>query len=428
VRKIALVVKREYLARVRTTGFIFSTFLVPLMLVAIITLTAYVAAQQKPRTQELGVIDATGILGEAVARGFGETARGGPAAYRVAHQVVASSAEEANRAREDFRARVLRGEMDGFLLIPASYFDGGKPVFYARNPGDVALAAAVRRALNEAAAAHRLKEIGVDYQRVRPLLEGVPLTLMKVKTEGEEVERGQTIGLAIVLMTVLYMTIFVYGIATMQSVQEEKNTRVVELLVASLRPSHLLWGKLIGVGAVGFTQLSVWLATAAIIGTYARTAAELFWPGNRLPQIELPLPVVGFIIAFFVCGYFLYASLYAAVGAMVSSTEESQQIATPLNLLLGFSPVMMTFVLRSPSSPTAVTLSLIPFFSPVHMVLRMALQMPPLWQILLSLAIIIATTSVIIWISARVYRVGILMYGKRPSLREVARWVRASEG
>jgi ABC-2 type transport system permease protein len=111
---------------------------------------------------------------------------------------------------------------------------------------------------------------------------------------------------------------------------------------------------------------------------------------------------------------------------MVSSTEESQQIATPINLLLGFSPVMMGFILRSPSSPTAVTLSMIPFFSPVHMVLRMALQMPPLWQILLSLAIILLTTSGIIWLSARVYRVGILMYGKRPSLRELARWVRYS--
>ena len=426
MRKIGLVFKREYLARVRTKGFIFSTFVVPVMLVAIIVMTAYVAAHQTVRTQQLAVIDGTTSLAPRIAQGFDQQLGGRQPAYRVARQASAATPAEENRAREEFRGQVIRGELDGFLLIPPGYFSGEKPVFYARNTGDVALAAAVRRALDDAAAAHRLKELGLEYENIRPLLKGVPLTLIKVKADGEEVERGQTIGLAIVLMTVLYMTIFVYGIATMQSVQEEKNTRVVELLVSSLNPTHLLWGKLMGVGAVGFTQLSVWLGSAVTVGLYGRAAAELLWPGNRLPRIELPFLVIFFIIAFFVAGYFLYASLYAAIGAMVSSTEESQQIATPINLLLGFSPIMMGFILRSPSSSTAVTLSMIPFFSPVHMVLRMVLQMPPLWQILLSLAIILATTSVIIWLSARVYRVGILMYGKRPTLRELARWVRYS--
>ncbi|MBI4166801.1 MAG: ABC transporter permease [Acidobacteria bacterium] len=426
MRKIGLVFKREYLARVRTKGFIFSTFVVPLMLVAVIGVTAFVATHQSVRTQQLGIIDGTASLSAAIARGFEPRLRGGQPAYRVARQANAASSGEENRLREEFRAQVIRGELDGFLLIPSGYFSGENSVFYARNTGDVALSTTVRQALNDAGAAYRLKAIGLDYENIRPLLKGVPMTLIKVKAEGEEEERGQTLGLAIVLMTVLYMTIFVYGIATMQSVQEEKNSRVVELLVSSLRPSHLLWGKLMGVGAVGFTQLSVWLATAAAVGIYGRAAAELFWPGNRLPRIELPFLVIFFIVTFFIAGYFLYASLYAAIGAMVSSTEESQQIATPVNLLLGFSPVMMGFILRSPNSPTAVTLSMIPFFSPVHMVLRMALQTPPLWQILLSLAIILLTTSGIIWLSARIYRVGILMYGKRPSLRELARWVRYS--
>jgi ABC-2 type transport system permease protein len=426
MRKIGLVFKREYLARVRTKGFIFTTFVVPVMMVGVITMTALIASHQTARTQQLGIIDGTGRLSAAVGQGFDQQIRGGQPAYRIARQAAAASAADESRWREEFRAQVLRGDLDGFLLIPSQYFQGEKPVFYARNTGDVPLANAVRRALDDAAAAQRLKAIGVEYETIRPLLRGVPLTLIKVKADGEEVERGQTLGLAIVLMTVLYMTIFVYGIATMQSVQEEKNTRVVELLVSSLRPTHLLWGKLMGVGAVGFTQLSVWLATAAAIGLYGRTAAELFWPGNRLPQIQLPITVIVFIIAFFVTGYFLYASLYAAVGAMVSSTEESQQIAAPLNLLLGFSPVMMGFILQNPNSPTAIAFSMFPFFSPIHMVLRMALQMPPLWQILLSLSIIMLTTAVLIAASARVYRVGILMYGKRPSLREVARWIRYS--
>lgn len=427
MRKIALVFKREYLARVRTKGFIFSTFVVPLMVVAIIVITAYVASHQTVRTQQIAVIDGTGSLSAGIARGLDHPLRGKVPAYRVARDETAASPAEEDKWRDDFRARVLRGELDGFLLIPSGYFHGEKPTFYARNTGDVALSTVVRSALDEAGAAYQLKARGLDYESIRSLLKGAPITLIKVKGEGEEEEeRGQTIGLAVALMMVLYMTIFVYGIATMQSVQEEKNTRVVELLVSSLRPTHLLWGKLIGVGAVGFTQLAVWLGTGLAVGAYGRAAAELLWPGNKLPRIELPFLLIVFIAAFFMAGYFLYASLYAAIGAMVSSTEESQQIATPLNLLLGFSPAMLGFVLRSPNSSTAVGLSMIPFFSPVHMVLRMALQMPPLWQVLLSLSIILLTTSGIIWLSARVYRVGILMYGKRPSLRELVRWVRYS--
>jgi ABC-2 type transport system permease protein len=225
-------------------------------------------------------------------------------------------------------------------------------------------------------------------------------------------------------MLFLYMTIFVYGLATMQSVQEEKNTRVVEILASSIRSTHLLWGKMLGVGAVGFTQLAVWMGTGALLGAYGATAAAAFRPGVVLPRIQLPWSILAFIAIFFVAGYFLYASLYAAIGAMVSSTEEAQQVSTPINVLLGFSPVMLGLILRDPNSSTAVALSMIPFFSPVHMVLRITLQTPPLWQILLSILIIVATTSVIITLSARVYRVGILMYGKRPSLVEVVRWLR----
>jgi len=426
MRKIWLVFKREYLVRVRTKGFIFSTFVVPMMLVAIVVITAYVASHQTVRTQQLAVIDGTGSLSAAIARGLSQQLQGDQPAYRVAREESAANPSEEKKWRDEFRTQVLHGKLDGFLLIPAGYFDGERPIFYARNTGDVALAASIRRALDEAGAAYQLEARGLDYESIRSLLKGAPITLIKVKAEGEEEERGQTIGLAVALMMVLYMTIFVYGIATMQSVQEEKSTRVVELLVSSLRPTHLLWGKLMGVGAVGFTQLAVWLGTGFSVIVYGRAAAELLWPGNKLPHIELPFLLLVFIVAFFIAGYFLYASLYAAIGAMVSSTEESQQVATPLNLLLGFSPVMLGFVLRSPNSSTAVALSMIPFSSPVHMVLRMALQMPPLWQILLSLSIVLLTTGGIVWLSARVYRVGILMYGKRPSLRELARWVRYS--
>jgi ABC-2 type transport system permease protein len=150
----------------------------------------------------------------------------------------------------------------------------------------------------------------------------------------------------------------------------------------------------------------------------------MFRPGASFPRFPIPIHIMGFLVVFFVTGYFLYASLYAAIGAMVSSTEESQQVSAPLNILLGFSPALLGVIIRNPNSPLAVALSMIPFFSPVHMVLRITLQTPPLWQILLSILIILTTTSGLVYLSARIYRVGILMYGKRPSLMELSRWLR----
>jgi len=424
MRKIGLVIKREYLTRVRTKGFLFGTVVVPLILIAMIVIPALIASRQSDRTMKLAIVDGTGNLAAAIIQGLSEKLTNGDPAYRIVRRVDSVAPEEEKRLREELRRQVNQGELDGFLLIPSQALEGEPAAFYTRNTGDFRLSTTVRRALDDAATVSRLKARGLEVENVRNLLGGIKLTLIKVTQDGEVVERGQTVALSIVLMLFLYMTIFVYGLATMQSVQEEKNTRVVEILASSIRPTHLLWGKMLGVGAVGFTQLTVWMGSGALLGAYGAIAAAAIRPGLTLPRISLPWPVMLFIAIFFITGYFLYASLYAAIGAMVSSTEEAQQVATPINVLLGFSPVMLGLVLRDPNSPTAVALSMIPFFSPVHMVLRITIQMPPLWQILLSLLIITLTTSGIVYVSARIYRVGILMYGKRPSLPEIIKWIR----
>ena len=424
MRKIGLVIKREYLTRVRTKGFLFGTVVVPLILIAMIVIPALIASRQSDRTMKLAIVDGTGNLAAAIIQGLSEKLTNGDPAYRIVRRVDSVAPEEEKRLREELRRQVNQGELDGFLLIPSQALEGEPAAFYTRNTGDFRLSTTVRRALDDAATVSRLKARGLEVENVRNLLGGIKLTLIKVTQDGEVVERGQTVALSIVLMLFLYMTIFVYGLATMQSVQEEKNTRVVEILASSIRPTHLLWGKMLGVGAVGFTQLTVWMGSGALLGAYGAIAAAAIRPGLTLPRISLPWPVMLFIAIFFITGYFLYASLYAAIGAMVSSTEEAQQVATPINILLGFSPIMLGLVLRDPNSHTAVALSMIPFFSPVHMVLRITIQMPPLWQILLSLLIITLTTSGIVYVSARIYRVGILMYGKRPSLRELGRWLR----
>jgi ABC-2 type transport system permease protein len=223
---------------------------------------------------------------------------------------------------------------------------------------------------------------------------------------------------------VLYITLIVYGVATMRSVMEEKSTRIIEMLVSSVRPFHLLSGKILGVAGVALTQYLIWAVTARAVTAYGKAAVAVVRPGASLPEFHIPAAWFGYLVVFFLAGYLLYASLYAAVGAMVSSEQEAQQVQAPLTVLILVSFLLFNVILRDPSSRLSTVLSLIPFLSPILMMLRIALQTPPLWQIALALALSLATTLGVVQLSARIYRVGVLMYGKRPSLRELMRWLR----
>jgi ABC-2 type transport system permease protein len=230
------------------------------------------------------------------------------------------------------------------------------------------------------------------------------------------------VGFSIVM--VLYITLLVYGVATMRSVAEEKTTRIIEILASSVRPFHLLAGKILGVAAVGFTQYLIWGACGALISGYGSAMASAVRPGASMPNIHVPASLLVYAIIFFVVSYLLYASLYAALGAMVSSEEEMQQVQLPVTLIIVVAFILYPVVIRDANSTTSVIISMIPFFAPILMVLRIALQTPPFWQIALCLLISLLTTLGIVQISSKIYRVGILMYGKRPSVVELLRWLK----
>jgi ABC-2 type transport system permease protein len=196
------------------------------------------------------------------------------------------------------------------------------------------------------------------------------------------------------------------------------------MLASSVKPAHLLTGKILGVAAVGFTQYLIWTLTAGLVSTYGGAVRSVLAPGSASPAFHLPLPMLIWPLVFFLAGYFLYAAFYAALGAMASSDEDLQQVQFPFTLLLIISFMLYPVVMRDPNSPLSVALTMIPFFAPILMVFRITVQTPPLWQIALSLAIIVATTVAVVRLSAKIYRVGILMYGKRPSLVELLRWLK----
>jgi ABC-2 type transport system permease protein len=425
MRKIWLVVKREYLVRVRTKGFIIGTIALPLFVVVVMLLPVILAKRQPTRTQKIAVLDETGVLAPAFTQDLSEKLPNGQPAFRVARTLNPPASGDVAALRKDLHAEVNTGKLDGYLVLPKDVLGGKSAEFYSKNPtGDLTFLGTLRRAVSDAVIASRLEQHGVRVDKLSELVRGVNVSFIRVTREGEVEEKGQTFLVAIMVAMVLYMTLIVYGVMTMRSVVEEKRTRIVEVLVSSLRPYQLLMGKVLGVAAVGFTQYLIWTICAGLFAGYGAAMASAFSPGASVPKIQLPASMLVYLVVFYLAGYFLYASLYAAAGAMVSSDEDAQQVQMPMTLMIVVSFLLFTVIMHNPNSTLSIVLSEIPFFAPILMILRIAMQTPPFWQIALSLVLAVATTLAILQFSAKIYRVGILMYGKRPSLVELWRWLR----
>jgi ABC-2 type transport system permease protein len=420
MHKLWLVIKREYLARVRTRGFIVSTVIVPVLIVGIFVLQIYTASRQAGHTLKIVVLDDAGGLGDTVAKGLDGKLSTGEPEFQVVRVLERPPAAD----QDALRSQVMRGDLDAFLVLPAELVNGKAAAeYHTRNPGEMSMNSEITQAVTNAVIAERLHARGIDVRDVAQVVEGVDLKTIKVGAHGETEEKGQTLIVAVVVGMMLYTTLIIYGVATMRAVMEEKTTRVIEILVASTRPFYLLSGKIIGVAAVGLTQYAIWGTVAALVSAYGAAAASMTHAG-ALPSLHLSWVMIVFMLVFFLAGYLLYASLYAAVGAMVSNDQEAQQVQTPITMLIVAAVVCFNVILRDPNSSLSVGLSMIPFFAPILMLLRIALQTPPVWQIALCLGILGMTTAGMVLLASRIYRVGILMYGKRPSLVELVKWVK----
>jgi len=419
------VIKREYLERVRSKWFLIATLFGPLFFGALMIVPAWLSIRSVQSTEHGRVIilDATGTaLGDRVAdrlRGglFGDTA-----AARVVRVAPAALAEAESLATQ----AVMRKEETGFLTLgPAALRDTS--VRYAgRNAASMTEVDRIERAVRDAMVSLRLEDQGVNSE--------VVLRVMKIamSVDAEQItERGrggsgrvQFIFAAFVAF-ILYMTILIHGQNVLRSVLEEKTTRVAEVVVASIRPETLLAGKLIGVGGVAVTQIVTWILTSVLMVRWrgAITAAL------GLPPVPFSLPsvtpgVLALLVVYFLLGFLLFAALYAIVGAMVSSEQEAQQAQQPLMLIVLSPLLLLQPILLNPQTQLAEISSLIPFAAPVLMPLRLSLVPVPASEIAISLAVNGVACILVMWIASRVYRVGILMYGKRATMREVLRWVR----
>ncbi len=426
--KLWTVIKREFLERVRTKWFIIVTVFGPVFFGVIMVLPAYLSVKgmKDVKVADIRIIDATGTgLGDRVATRLG----GGPMGDASGTQVVVVEPAKLAEAESTATLDVMHKSRRGYLVLDSLTISRHKASYAGRNASSLSEIQIIENALHSALLGQRLEKEGLDPKRVEAL------TRVKVDMNAERItdsgRGGSGIGSAIfgfIIAFLLYMMIVLYGQNILRGVLEEKTTRVAEVIVSSVSTDILLAGKVIGVGAVGLLQQAVWLASGA---AFYHFRSQIFvslgmpaMPNFPLPQVP-PMLIVALVL-FFILGYGLYAALFAAVGAMVSSQEDANQAAQPVVMLLVFSIIFAQPVMLNPTGRLAEIVSWIPFSAPVIMPLRMSAISVPWYELTATLAGVALTCALCVWLSARIYRVGLLMYGKRPSLREVARWIRQS--
>lgn len=453
MNKLMAIIKREYLQRVRTKFFVIMTVLGPLMLVAFTIVPGLLISMKTGGDTRIAILDQTEgtKLYDSIRNSLMKLERDDgnskqPGLADVANSNSKDRMEKAGRATGSFRveqvnpngrsledikrelnARIGRDELDGYLVIAPDILNNSNSSYYGRNVGDVFTRGQIKDRLNSAVRRQRLIREGVKDQDVDALSKPVDLATYSVNEKGEEGAEDSGAGFAMVFIIafLIYMTVLLYGQVVLGAIIEEKETRIAEILFSSVRPFQIMFGKLIGVSLMALTQLAIWGAAFAALVLFAVPAmAARGFTDINLPHLP-PFFAVYFFL-FFLLGYFIYATLYVLVGSMVTTAQEGGQMAMPVIFLLMAGLYLAFAVVRAPNSSFAFWVSMVPFFSPITMMVRIVSQTPPFWQIALSLVIGFATVVLLLWLAARIYRIGMLMYGKKASIPEVIRWVRQS--
>jgi ABC-2 type transport system permease protein len=440
VRKLFAIIRHEYLKRVRSFGFIFTTVLGPLLLAATFIVPVLIAFIQ-PSPPRIAVLDQSNQLYESLSSAVTEHHGWSTGGLNVSTPVIrpgvstqgfdlatfkleraelpALSFEE---SKQELSRRVRANQIEGFLIIPADVLQTGRVEYFGRNSGDPISNEQfddyVRRAIIE----QRLARAGVNRIQLQEVTSNIVTNRVQLTQSGEEKTTNAAFYQIIGLGLLLFITLISYGGMMLTAVSQEKESRLAEILFSSVRSFTLLLGKLIGVSLVAFTQWTIWLTAFAVFAAYG--VAAISSQGTKIELLILPFSFFVYLVAFFLVGYFIFATIYAVLGAMVSEQDESSGLG-----LFATTPLMIAFsmsmpVMRSPNSWMATIGSFVPFLSPILMPIRIIAQTPPLWQILLSLLIGIVTILVLLRFAAIVYHTGMLMYGKKITVPEIIRWAR----
>lgn len=420
--KMMVLARREYLVRVKTKGFWIGLLALPLFMGTLMVVPALVMSKTRAEL-DLVVVDATGRVGAAMAADLAESQDAGRTMTAVDVTVVPPAADPEAQAAELDR-RLVAEEIDAWIRLDEEGLAEGRAEYRARSVSNTLTQRVLERSLSAQVREIRLVDAGYDPEEVGSLVEDVTLATVKVTERGSRAEAGEAgFFLAYGLFFLLYIVLMIWGQQVLQGVLEEKTSRVVEVIAAAARPFDLMMGKLLGIGAAALTQFAVWMATAAaltapqVIGAMALLPADVGLPEIRVVQVL-------WVVVFFVLGFFVYSTMYAAVGAAFDNLQDAQNMifVPTFSIVL---PIFFMFpVINDSNSLLAVIVSLVPLMTPILMPLRIAVEMPPWWQLALAVLLTSGFVVLMVALAARIYRVGILMYGKKPTIKELWRWLR----
>jgi len=427
MRNTWVILKREYLERVRTRTFLVLTLLAPAIMTALMILPAKLATMGQKAdyvvivtsTQQFGEVVRQQLMSELTASQDDESEENG-AKQKPEDQytiVIDTTATESERA--SLRDKIDTHTIDGFIWLTDDAIAAHKVTWTGREVAGSREKAWLGDAINRIVQQQELSKQGLNSTQADELLKPVKVESVRIDRGRETKSSGSSRFLEITIMVMLiYVAVLLYGISVMRSVLEEKTSRIMEVLLSSASPTELMTGKILGVGAVGLTQIIVWTVMGGVIALPSLAAQPNFG------DLQLsPLMMVSFVL-YFLLGYLLYSTMYATIGAITTTEQEGQQLQFLIVMPLVLSVFMLMPVIRTPDSATVVWLSMVPFFAPIVMYARIVIQTPPLWQIGLSLLLMVATIAGLVVLCARIYRVGVLIYGKRANLPEIMKWLK----
>lgn len=433
---LPLIIKREYLTKVKNKSFIIMTFLSPIIMIALFAVVAYLSQLNNNTERTISILDESGFVSEIFKSTENTT-------YNILNNISLS----------DAKALVEENEEYGLL-----YISSGKDIseiektikFYSEDTPSLTLITSLESKLENKLSDLKLQQIGVDIEKIKTSKSNI-----EIAQESFQGEKSSKIDNIVKLIFggaagyLLFMFIIIYGNMIMRSVIEEKTSRIIEIIISSVKPMQLMLGKIIGTSLAGITQFVIWVILGGVLmliisAIFGINMAEMQSPQQEMmqqamqsPETQMQmenvmtaiynLPLTNLTIAFllfFIGGYLLYSSMYAAIGAAVDNETDTQQFMMPILVPLILAVYVGIFtVIEDPHGTVSTVFSFIPLTSPVVMLMRIPFGVP-IWQQLISLGLLIATFMFTVWFAAKIYRVGILMYGKKPSYKDIYKWLK----
>ncbi len=425
-KKIITILKREYLTRIRTRAFIFSTFFFPVLLLIIFAGVQIFEKFFESSTKYYTVIDHSGKIFSELSVNLSDTLGTGKPKYSLTERSVDQSEE--NAVLEELKAEVLNKNIDGYIIIPENIIRQRRIYYSARSLGNIIEQSEISRAVSTIVTNYRLIEKGFSPNEVQVEMQAGRIELESIQvTESGARERssGSSNAIARAFIFIMYFVLLIYGQMLLNSIIEDKSTRVSETVLSSVSSFQLLSGKLLGICLLGFTQLVIY-GTLFILGIFF---SESFIPASSevmdiIEQIRVSPVVLVYLLVYFIMGFIFYASIYGIIGAMVNTEDEGKQLQMPVTVFVVIAFFISLISVENPETNQAYIASLIPFFTPIIMIARIAALDPMIPEgTLLSILILFVSTVGTVILSSRIFRVGILMYGKKATFREVIKWL-----